>query len=286
MILPLLKVRHKLNIDISKLNAQDKSIFSDYLKNHFQNYNPTPGDDLSFLDFWRGFVSEVNKAGAETAINTMLVPRLPVDFKDAENISAEIYNSCAGEIPVIKIKNTDDFENLVTNLIHKGLRPQNLSSTGAAFVFGKTTRFIILSAKPYSNVTAKTLGLSEDDWQAKSMTIRMEHECTHYYTKRFFGCSQNHLHDELIADFFGLYAAFGEYKAEFFEYFMGVKGTEGTRLACYIPDCSPELFEVLKKTASACAHWLENWSKTDEFKNMEHKERIQRLCALNLSDIL
>ena len=199
-----------MNIDISTLSDADKTIFSDYLKNHFQNYNPNPGDDLSFLDFWRDFVSEVNKAGSEKAINTMLVPRLPVDFKDAENITAEIYASCAGEIPVIKIKNTNDFENLVTNLIHKGLRPQNLSSTGAAFVFGKTTRFIILSAKPYSNVTAKTLGLDEKDWQEKSMIIRLEHECTHYYTKRFFGCSQNHLHDELIADFFGLYAAFGQ----------------------------------------------------------------------------
>ena len=275
-----------MNIDISTLSDADKTIFSDYLKNHFQNYNPTPGDDLSFLDFWRGVVSEVNKAGAETAINTMLVPRLPVDFKDAENISAEIYNSCAGEIPVIKIKNTDDFENLVTNLIHKGLRPQNLSSTGAAFVFGKTTRFIILSAKPYSNVSAKTLGLTDDDWQEKSMTIRLEHECTHYYTKRFFGCSQNHLHDELIADFFGLYAAFGEYKAEFFEYFMGVKGTEGTRLACYIPDSSPELLEVLKKTASAAASFFEKWSKSQDFKKMNHEERIKYLCGLKLAEII
>lgn len=275
-----------MNIDISTLSDADKTIFSDYLKNHFQNYNPNPWDDLSFLDFWRGFVSEVNKDGAEKAINTMLVPRLPVDFKDAENISAEIYNSCAGEIPVIKIKNTDDFENLVTNLIHKGVRPQNLSSTGAAFVFGKTTRFIILSAKPYSNVTAKTLGLSEDDWQTKSMTIRLEHECTHYYTKRFFGCSQNHLHDELIADFFGLYAAFGEYKAEYFEYFMGVKGTEGTRLACYIPDSSPELLEVLKKTASAAAAYFEKWSKSQDFKKMNHEERIKYLCSLNLAEII
>lgn len=275
-----------MNIDISTLSDADKTIFSDYLKNHFQNYNPTPGDDLSFLDFWRDFVSEVNKDGAEKAINTMLVPRLPVDFKDAENISAEIYNSCAGEIPVIKIKNTDDFENLVTNLIHKGLRPQNLSSTGAAFVFGKTTRFIILSAKPYSNVSAKTLGLTDDDWQTKSMTIRLEHECTHYITKRFFGSSQNHLHDELIADFFGLYAAFGEYKAEYFEYFMGVKGTEGTRLACYIPDCSPELLEVLKKTASAAAVYFEKWSKSPEFSKMNHNERIKYLCSLNLAEII
>lgn len=275
-----------MNIDISTLSDADKTIFSDYLKNHFQNYNPNPGDDLSFLDFWRDFVSEVNKDGAEKAINTMLVPRLPVDFKDAENISAEIYNSCAGEIPVIKIKNTDDFENLVTNLIHKGVRPQNLSATGAAFVFGKTTRFIILSAKPYSNVTAKTLGLDERDWQEKSMKIRLEHECTHYYTKRFFGCSQNHLHDELIADFFGLYAAFGEYKAEYFEYFMGVKGTEGTRLACYIPDSSPELLEVLKKTASAAAAYFEKWSKSPEFSKMNHNERIKYLCSLNLAEII
>ncbi|EID84858.1 hypothetical protein MSI_16410 [Treponema sp. JC4] len=275
-----------MNIDISTLNDQDKAIFSNYLKNHFENFNPQPGDDLSFLDFWRNFVGQVKAKGAEKAINSMLIPQLPLDFKDEQNISAEIYPSCAGEIPVIKIKNTEDFENLVTNLLHKGVRPQNLSATGAAFVFGKTTRFIILSAKPYSNVTAKTLGLSEEDWQIKSMTIRLEHECTHYYTKRFFGCSQNHLHDELIADFFGLYSAFGEYKAEYFEYFMGIKGKEGSRLACYIPDCSPELFQVLKKAASSAAVYFEKWSKSPDFKNMKHEERIKYLCGLKLAEII
>lgn len=275
-----------MTLDISTLNETDRNVFTEYLKNHFGNFNPKPADDLSFLDFWRDFVAEVNSNGAEKAINTMLVPRMQIDFKEAQKITAEIYNSYAGEIPVIKIQNTDDFENLVTNLIHKGVRPKNLSSTGAAFVFGKTTRFIILSAKPYSNVSAKTVGLSEDEWLEKSMNIRLEHECTHFYTKRFFGCSQNHLHDELIADFFGLYSAFGEYKAEYFEYFMGVKGSEGTRLSCYIPDCSKELLEVLKKAASAAANHFENWSKSPEFKNMSHEERIKYLCCLNLAEII
>lgn len=114
---------------------------------------------------------------------------------------------------------SDYFQNLTTNLIYKGKRPENLSSTGASFVYGKSTRFILLSAKPYSNVSASTLGLKEEDWLEKSMKIRLEHECSHFFTKRFFGNAQNHLHDELIADFFGLLSAFGNYSAEYWESF-------------------------------------------------------------------
>ena len=212
----------------------------------------------------------------------MLVPNMPIQFNQEESISAEIYNSTAGEIPVIRIKNTEDFENLVTNLIHKGKRPENLRSTGASFVFGKKTRFIILSQKPYSNVSARTLGLKEDDWLEKSLQIRLEHECTHFFTKKFYGRAQNHLHDELIADFFGILSAFGFYKADYFEYFMGIKGEEGSRLSCYIPNCSQNLLIALKEKASLASNFLEDLSKKADFLSLSKSEKIRRLCETNL----
>ena len=269
----------------SSLTSEEQKILEAYCENHFVSFNPDGEEDLSFLDFWRAFVSAVEKEGASCAINTMLVPNMPIQFKQEESISAEIYNSTAGKIPVIKIKNTEDFESLVTNLIHKGKRPENLSSTGASFVFGKKTRFIILSQKPYSNVSAKTLGLEENDWLEKSIQIRIEHECTHFFTKKFYGTSQNHLHDELIADFFGISSAFGFYKAEYFEYFMGIKGNEGSRLSCYIPQSSENLLKALKEKASRAANFLEDLSKKADFQALSKSEKIRRLCETNLSKL-
>lgn len=269
----------------SLLNPNENQIFADYCKNHFVSYNENAEEDASFLDFWRNFISAINEKGSERAINTLLIPALPVKFNNPDDIFCEIYASVAGEILVIKIADAEDFEGLVTNLIYKGKRPENLSSTGASFVFGKKTRFIILSEKPYSNVSAKTLGLDEDDWHKKSLQIRLEHECTHFYTKKYFGISMNHLHDELIADFFGISAAFGFYKAEYFEYFMGIRGSEGSRISYYIPDCSENLFSLLKDRASKAAFFLENLSKKEEFKRLSHSEKIRRLCEIDLLNL-
>lgn len=271
---------------IPPLTGDERTILHDYCSNHFTSYTENPEEDLSFLDFWNSFISDVARDGAEKTINARLIPSLPLTFKNPDSISAEIYESAAGKIPVIKIAETEDFEKLVTNLVHKGKKPQNIGSTGASFVYGKKTRFIILSQKPYSNVSAATMNLSEEDWLKKSLALRLEHECTHFFTKKFYGTAQNHLHDELVADFFGIMAAFGFYRAEYFEYFMGIKGTEGSRLSCYIGDCGPSLLHALKETAKNAASYLEALSKTEDFTCLTHAEKIRRLCELDLSSFL
>src|SRR3954471_15562664 len=48
-------------------------------------------------------------------------------------------------------------------------------------------RFIILSDGPYSGICADEMGLSDEEWQRLSLTIRLEHECAHYFTRRCFG---------------------------------------------------------------------------------------------------
>ena len=67
-------------------------------------------------------------------------------------------------------------------------------------------RFLIVSDGPYSNVSAGEIGLTEQEWQRTSTTIRLEHECTHYFTLRVFGTMHNNLLDELIADYAGITA--------------------------------------------------------------------------------
>lgn len=264
------------------MNETNLKIYSDYIENHFTN-RITPGDD-SFLNPWKYALSHCNTP--EQIINEFLTPDLPVSFEQPDALSIELYDSFAGLIPVISTTTVNDFENLVTNVVHKGVRPDNISKTGASFIFGKTTRFIILSNKPYSNVPASELGLTDDEWKQKSLILRREHECTHFYTKKNFGIAKNHLHDELMADFFGLYEAFGSYSSEYFLHFMGIKGTTGTRLSVYIPDCDTELFEKLKETATLCAQGLERWSKTDGFAKKSRRERIDFLCGLGIKGIL
>lgn len=257
-----------------------------YLTNHFtEKLSQEQVQDDSFLQNWKPVFSYAETENAAKALNAFLCPSRPVDFINPEGITLELYDATAGTIPVIKIQNTDDFENFVTNAVHKGVRPQNIEVTGASFVAGKKNRFIILSNKPYSNVSAKTLGLEEEDWREKSMEIRLEHECTHFWTKKFFGTAKNHLHDELIADFFGLVNAFGQYKAEFFEYFIGCKGTEGNRILAYVPEnSSPEFLSAIKAKACILAEHFESLSKTKEFLSKTKEQQIETLCRLNLNE--
>ena len=267
------------------LTEEENRFFTDYLTNHFVSQKKMAAEEMGMADFWEVVLLRAEEAGAAAALNEYLVPDRPVNFADAAGISMELYKACAGQIPVITLSDAGDFETLVTNLVYKGVRPANISSIGSSFVFGKKVRLIILSKKPYSNVSARTMGLSEEEWKEKSMIIRREHECTHFYTKVCYGISQNHLHDELIADFCGIYEAFGEYRAEYFLYFMGVRGREGSRLSFYIKDASPAVFAALQQVAEKAALALEAWSKTESFARMSKEERIDWMCAMQLDQV-
>lgn len=264
----------------NELSREVNQAVEEYLHNHFNDVNDTRDD--SFLMPWNNILADVPVLGIDKTINAYLASKCPIDFVNPEDIALTIYDSFAGPIPVFSIKNIADFENMVTNVVHKGQRPDNIEATGASFVCGKTIRFIILSQKPYSNVPAIELGLDDEDWLQKSMIIRREHECTHYYTKWKYGTAMNHLHDELIADFNGVYSAFGEYKAEYFLRFMGIIGNSGSRLKVYVEGMSEEAVKQIKQIAIGCANYLEDWSKTPEFLALSVTERIDRLCQLDL----
>ena len=113
-------------------------------------------------------------------------------------------------------------------------------------------RFILLSAGPYSNVAASKLGLADEEWHQLSLVIRLEHECTHYLTRRLFGFMRNNILDELLADYRGLVAATGDYRADWFLWFLGLEAypayREGGRLQNYRgqPPLSTGAFQVLQ----------------------------------------
>jgi hypothetical protein len=244
------------------------------------------GNDDGFLERWRPVIEMAGTDGPAAAINRYLAkPTLTVAFASPETLRVEIYRSIGGDIPVITTESTADFENMVRRIVFKGKEVPHIETMGASFAFGAVNRFIILSNTPYSNVPAERMGLGEAEWQEKSMRIRKHHECAHYFTKRFYGSSRNNLHDELIADFCGLYAAFGEYRAEWFLKFLGLgPGAEGTggRFKVYVPDLSGAAEKVAAKLAAAAAEWVEEWSRGEAFAQMDERERIGFLCSKDL----
>lgn len=125
--------------------------------------------------------------------------------------------------------------------------------------------FIILSDGPYSNTAGEDLGVTAAAWRDISFSIRREHECTHYFTRRLFASMRNNLLDELIADYRGIVMAHGRYQAHWFLRFMGLESyphyRPGGRLENYRgqPPLSEEAFVILQALVKAAAENLERF---------------------------
>lgn len=269
------------------LDEAGRAELAEYTANRFAGAEEIPEPNTDFLGAWEGIISYAAMFGAAEAINAKVCPHRPVEFASPGSVTIEMYDSFAGKIPIIYVRDTADFERLVTNVAYKGVRPEGIEKTGASFLSGKTTRFIILSAKPYSNVPAAELGLGDDaEWAEKSLLLRRGHECTHYFTKQTYGITNNILHDEIIADLIGMYGAFGFYKAEWFLRFMGVIEGSGGRLTFYTKELSPRVRDAVAELLKAAAYRLEEWTKTAAFAEMSTAERIKTLCMKGFPGII
>jgi hypothetical protein len=125
-------------------------------------------------------------------------------------------------------------------------------------------RVIVLSDGPYSGVPAQSLKLTQKHWRQLSLAIRLEHECTHYFTSRVFGSMKNNLLDELIADYCGLDKALGAYPADWAMLFLGIEDEStyrsGGRLENYrgSPSLTPSAFRVLCQLVRSAISNLES----------------------------
>lgn len=219
----------------------------------------------------------------------------------------KIHPSMAGTIPVLLPGNREDFETLLRALTKRNEPVPIPPSMGACMVAGYNNwdrirryrqqwsednplncsenawkqefkslipqkslyqdRFIILSDGFYSNVSPKEIELTESEWRSFSLTIRLEHECTHYFTRRLFNSMQNNLLDELIADYRGIVAALGYYRADWFLRFMGLESfpdyRESGRLQNYRgqPPLSDSAFKILQALVVAAANNLEYFDR-------------------------
>jgi len=219
-------------------------------------------------------------------------------LRSRETCRVSLHDSFAGGIGVITAEDRMDFETLVRVFTAKNEPIAVRPSMGASMISGynnwhriallKTAflrsggeekvwpaefsrlkarkelyqdRFILLSRGPYSGVSAQSLGLEEEEWTARSRTIRLEHEYAHYFTRRVFGSMQNNLLDEMLADYAGLRQALGSFRAEWMLRFLGLESypayREGGRLQNYrgAPALGDGAFRILMRLV-----WQAAWN--------------------------
>ena len=247
-----------------------------------------------------------------------------IQLNNPEDIKLSIQQTHAGKIPIITIPDREDCLNIIRAISAKNEPVEIPDDFGASIFSGYNNwnriwaykqnflnsnppslwhaefeklveqkhlyqdKFIILSCNYYSNVTPETLGLESSKWEELSTIIRREHECTHYFSKRIFGSMQNNIFDEIIADYAGITAAIGEFRADWFLTFMGLENypeyTKSGRLEVYKGNLSGNAFKVLQKIIVEAAKNLEDFSKEHKSKN-EVLKLIFALTKLTLEEL-
>ncbi len=258
-----------------------------------------------------------------------------LELERPESLEFDLHPSFAGTVPILVARHRPDFESLVQALARRNEPVPVAPAQGAVTVGGYNNwariqahreawqsrdpaerdtetwgqefarlrpnkhlyqdRFILLSDGPYSNVQASALGLDDAGWRRLSLTIRRDHECAHYYTRRVYGQMRNHLADELIADYIGLTGAFGHYRAAWFLSFVGLEAhpryRRGARLDLYRgdPAMSEGAFRGLQHLVHGAAQALEAWDAATfgerPRRPQELAQAIRAIASLGLFDL-
>jgi hypothetical protein len=257
-----------------------------------------------------------------------------VRLEDPDGLTLFIHPTPAGAVPVLLTSRRADFEALARALTRKNEPAPIPASMGACVVGGYNNwgrvaelrrrweagevavdgakdwsaafavlkgrrelyqdRFILLSDGPYSGVPAEALGLEPEAWRRASITLRLEHECAHYFTRRVLGSMRNNLLDELMADYAGIVAAAGRYRADWFLRFMGLEDADGCRASGRMgtyrgdPPLSDAAFAVLQRLVRAAAARLEEADAAldDAFRAPPGRARVMlALAELTLEEV-
>lgn len=221
-------------------------------------------------------------------------------FLDPSTVTLTLHPTLAGRLPVLVASERADFETLVRVFSARSEPVPVPPSMGACLVKGFNNwdriarfrrswedenfggdwagegfpallvekalyedRFMILSSGPYSGVPARDAGYENDEWASLSVSIRRDHECTHYATLRAAGATRVNLLDEVVADYVGLVRTFGRFRGDLSRLFLGLEGfpsyREGARLENYrgTPPLSLDALSVLKTVCHDALRGLE-----------------------------
>lgn len=272
--------------------------------------------------------TEAYRAATRKGQTTQSMPEATgLQLEQPEALQLVIHSSLAGEIPVIIAGCRADFDALIQAFTKRNEPEPVPSAMGAVIVGGynnwdrvrryraaweaqsqETTaaawqaefqtmipqrhlyqdRFIILSRGSYSAIAASDIGLPESEWLNLSLTIRLEHECAHYFTRRVFGSMRNNLIDEVIADYQGITSATGGvYHAIWFLRFMGLEDfpnyrSEG-RLETYRGESplSDGAFTVLQAMVKDVAENLATFNQRHQADLAEIRNRTRLFMTLS-----
>ena len=248
------------------------------------------------------------------------VEDIGLELTAPEQLQLCIHHSLAGAIPAIVAGNRHDFVSLIQALSKRNEPEAVPASMGACIIGGYNNwdrirsyqqrwqakhplanwskefkhlisqpelyqdRFMILSSGFYSNISPEELGLKAEEWQKLSLIIRLEHESTHYFTRRLFGSMRNNLFDELIADYRGISAAVGHFRADWFLHFLGLESfphyRSGGRLENYRGNLSAGAFKILQALTKAAAENLEKFAHNYFPQPQSFRDEVSFLIAL------
>lgn len=166
------------------------------------------------------------------------------ELAEPDELELDIYPTHEGHIPILFTPNNSDFERLVRALAGRNEPIEIPDTMGACIVtdynnwdrirrdnINCTTtnkeiyqdKFIILSNNFYRGITPEQVGMNEKEWRKLSFIMHRARECIHYITLRLFGRMQNEVQDEIVADFFSMLEAVGEYKPVWALLFLGLE---------------------------------------------------------------
>ena len=240
---------------------------------------------------------------------------------EPDRLQLLIHPTPVGRVPVLIAGHRDDFVMLVQALTRRNEPEPVPDSMGACCIAGYTNwdrvhqqyrsggaagwssfirelaprrelyqdRFILLSPAEYSGVPAREMGLDQEEWLRKSVRVRLEHECTHYLTRELLGSMRNVLLDELLADYRGIVAVEGRYRADWFLRFLGLSGgLNGSsdpargRLPLYrgTPPLSDRSLATLGSAARACAAALEEFDRGRGGRERGLRQQLHEVASI------
>ena len=194
----------------------------------------------------------------------------------------------AGRIPVLYTKSRGAFERAINALYPGGSADAAKipASVNAFTIKAKHPaltghRVILLNRSGYSALSGKAvkkLGVEEDAWLEKSMTLRLNHEICHYFSLRVLGGMRNHVLDEIAADCVGQLAVFGTFKASLQRLFFGMskmsqgelKILPGGRFSFYVKKLCGTSVDVVLEETDAALRSLESYLEKNPDMTLEH----------------
>ena len=240
-----------------------------------------------------------------------------LELEHPESLRVEIHEHPAGALPVVATSHRPDFVRLWQALACRNEPVELNASVNAQMIAGLNNwdrirryraswqpgplgtwaaemkrvareqpalfadRLMLVLEGPYSGVEAAELGLelAGCEWLERSMRLRLEHELTHYATKRLCGVMSLKLYDELVADFMGASRALGSFRADWFQRFMGLERwppRASGRVHTYRAGLGDEAFEIACRLALAAAGGLEQLAA----RHHDPSQRPRLLLAL------